>query len=89
MSRGDSENAGAYMMGSGWMRDPAGGWSTAAVIGVILGALALSALVAYLLLRHRHGRKRPSQPTTAQSPRDGSNTADAKPRLPDDLGRPT
>ncbi|HSP64974.1 MAG TPA: hypothetical protein VLO10_02175 [Candidatus Deferrimicrobium sp.] len=65
MSRGDWGRAGGYMMGSGWMGDSGGGWSTAAVIGVVVGALALGGLVAYLLLRRRPGGQHPSQPTAA------------------------
>ena len=64
MSRSDWGNAGAGMMGSGWMGDN-GGWSTAAVVGVVLGALALVGLVVYLLLRRRPWRQHPSQPTAA------------------------
>ena len=65
MSHGDWGNAGASMMGSGWKGDSGGGWSTAAVIGVVLGALALGGLVAYVLLRRRPWRRHPSQPTAA------------------------
>ena len=65
MNRADWQNAGAYMMGNGWMTDPGRGWSTGAVIGVVIGVLVLGSLVSYLLLRHRPRRQRPSQPTTA------------------------
>lgn len=64
MTRADWQRAGASMMGSSWMRAGSGGWSTGAVIGVVLGALVLGGLVVYAVLRHpwRHGS---SQPTTA------------------------
>lgn len=65
MNRGGWQNAGAYMMGNGWMAGPGSGWSTGTIIGVVLGALALGGLAIYLLLRHRPRRQRPSQPTTA------------------------
>lgn len=53
MTRADWQRAGAYMMGAGWMADPGGGWSTGAVIGLVLGGLALGGLVGYLVLAHR------------------------------------
>jgi hypothetical protein len=64
MTRADWQRAGASMMGSSWMHAGSGGWSTGAVIGVVLGALLLGGLAVYAVLRHpwRHGS---SQPTTA------------------------
>jgi hypothetical protein len=65
MSRADWRRAGAYMMGSGWMMEPSGGWSTTAVVGVVLAALALGGLVGYLVLGYRPRRPRSSHPKTA------------------------
>lgn len=65
MNRADWQRAGAYMMGSGWMTDPGSGWSTGAIIGVVIGAFALGGLIAYLLLTRRPRRPRPPQPTAA------------------------
>jgi hypothetical protein len=65
MTRSDWQRAGNYMMGHGWMMAVGGsGWSTGAVIAVVLGALALGGLAVYALVRRpwRHG---PSHPTTA------------------------
>ncbi|HLH64618.1 MAG TPA: hypothetical protein VKV27_02865 [Solirubrobacteraceae bacterium] len=65
MSRADWQHTGSYMMGNGWMMHPSSGWSTGAVLGAILAALALGGVVAYAVLRRprRHGR--PSHPSTA------------------------
>jgi len=65
MTRADWQRAGDYMMVHGWMMNTAGsGWSTGAVIAVVLGALALGGLAVYAVLRRpwRHG---PSDPSTA------------------------
>jgi hypothetical protein len=63
MNRADWQRAGTDMMGNGWMMGSGGGWSAGAVIGVMLGALALGGLVAYLLLTHGPRRRRPPHPT--------------------------
>jgi hypothetical protein len=66
MTRGDWQRAGGYMMGNGWMIGTASsGWSSGAVIGVVLGALLVGGLAASVLLR-RARRQPPSTPTPAQ-----------------------
>ncbi len=64
MSRAGWQNAASHMMGSGMMNTGASGWSTGAVISVVLGALLLGGLTVYAALR-RPWRHRPSRPTTA------------------------
>jgi hypothetical protein len=65
MSHADWQRAGAYMMGSDWMTGSSSGWNTGAVVGAVLGALALGGLVAYVLLGHRPRRPRSSHPKPA------------------------
>ena len=65
MTRADWQRAGGHMMGSGWMMDAGGsGWSTGAIIAVVLGALVLGGLAVYAALR-RPWRRGPSHPGTA------------------------
>ena len=47
MTRAGWQNAASRMMGSGMMNTGASGWSTGAVIGVVLGALLLGGLAVY------------------------------------------
>jgi hypothetical protein len=65
MRRADWQRAGAYMMGGGWMTGSGSGWSTGAVIGVVLAALALGGLILYLLLGRGRWRHHPPRPKTA------------------------
>jgi hypothetical protein len=64
MTRADWERAGGYMMGNGWMLGTGGGWSTGAVIGVVLAAVLLTGLAVAAVSR-RPWRGGPSQPRTA------------------------
>jgi hypothetical protein len=62
MTRAHWQRAGASMMGTGWMHTGSSGWSTGAVIGVVLAALVLGGLAVYAVVRYprRHGRSQPS-----------------------------
>lgn len=66
MTRGDWQRVGDHMMGNGWMNGTgSSGWSSGAVIAVVLSALLVGGLTAFALLR-RAWRRPPSTPSPAQ-----------------------
>lgn len=62
MSHSDWQRAGVTLMGAGGMMGTGTGWSTGAVVAVILAALLVGALAVYAVLRRpwRHDGSRPS-----------------------------
>jgi hypothetical protein len=61
MSRADWQRVGSSWMGPGMM-SRSDGWSTGAVLAVVLGGLALGGLAMYALLRRPRRRHRPPGP---------------------------
>lgn len=59
MSRADWQRLGATWMGPGMMSGADDGWSTGAVLAVVVGALALGALGIYAVLRRPWRRSAP------------------------------
>ncbi len=64
MTRAEWQRAVGSIMGPGMMSTDSGGWSTGAVIAVVLGALLLGGLAVFVGLR-RPWRQRPSHSSTA------------------------
>lgn len=61
MSRADWQRVGSSWMGPGMM-SRTDGWSTGAVLAVVLGGLALGGLAMYAMLRRPRRRRRPPGP---------------------------
>lgn len=64
LTRAGWQRAGRYMMGNGWMTSAGGsGWSTGAVIALVLGALVLGGVTVFAVLRTPRWRG-PSRPSS-------------------------
>ena len=66
MSRADWQRTGAGWMGPGMMSRTDHGWSSAAVVALVLGALAVGGLAVYALLQRPWRRDHPRGPAAIQ-----------------------